>query len=125
MIIIKLRTEVSAKKGDPLHREIKAYIQKKPMVPCKGLNRRLVFLTKYIDATHGRPDKTRRRQRFFAGVELLRRAKLEDMTDQIKEPTGEPAFEFKGITSNGEVVGVHVREEVEGKDKKLYLISTF
>ncbi|KMP11498.1 hypothetical protein UZ36_04160 [Candidatus Nitromaritima sp. SCGC AAA799-C22] len=95
------------------------------MIPCKGLNRRPVFLIKYLEATHGRRDQTRRRQRFLAGVELLRRAKIEDITDQIKEPTGEPAFEFKGITPKGEVIGVHIREEIEGKDKKLYLISTF
>ena len=47
------------------------------------------------------------------------------MTDEIKEPTGELSFEFKGITPSGEVVGVHIRQEIEGKDKKLYLVSTF
>ncbi len=65
------------------------------------------------------------RQKFFAGVELLRKAKAHDMTDKIKEPAGDPSFEFKGITPDGILVGIHIREEIEGSDKKLYLISTF
>lgn len=61
----------------------------------------------------------------MTAVELLRRAKIEDITDQIKEPSGETAYELKGITPKGEIIGVHIREEIEAKDRRLYLISTF
>jgi len=123
--MIKLKKEISIKQGNALNRDIKEYIQRRPKVMCNGLNGRPVFLTKYLEATHRRMDRTRRRQRFFVGLDLLRKVKTDDITDKIKEPTGEPSFEFKGITPSGEIVGVHVREEIEGKNRKLYLISTF
>ena len=123
--MLKLKTEISVKKGDSLQKEIKTEIQRRPIVTCKALNRRGVVLAKYLDATHGRIDKTRRRQKFWAGVELLRKATAEDITNHITEPMGDIAFEFKGITPSGKIVAVHIREEIEGKDKKLYLISTF
>ena len=123
--ILELKKEISVKAGIVLNCEIESYIQEKKKIPCKGLNRRPIFLDKYLEATKGRIDKTRRRQKFWPGLELIRRAKLEDMTNKMKEPTGETSFEFKGITPGGESVGVHIREILEGKDKKLYLISTF
>ena len=123
--MLKLKTEISIKTGVALNREIESYVQEKKKVPCKGLNRRPIFLDKYLEATKGRTDQTRRRQKFWPGLELLRRAKPEDLTDRMKEPTGETSFEFKGISPGGELVGVHIREVVDGKNKKLYLISTF
>ena len=123
--MLKLKTEISVKTGIALNCEIESYIQAKKKLPCKGLNRRPIFLDKYLEATKGRIDKTRRRQKFWPGLELIRRAKPEDMSNRIKEPTGELSFEFIGETPSGELVGVHIREVVEGKDKKLYLISTF
>jgi len=92
---------------------------------CKAINGRPVFLTKFLEATHGRLDRTRRRQSFFSGVDLLRTVKPEDMSNQFKAFSGELSFEFQGITPKGEVVGAHVREEIEGKNRRLYLISTF
>ena len=123
--MLKLKTEISPKCGDALYRDIKVYIQKKPTIICKGLNRRRVLLIKYLDATHGRIDKTRRRQKFRAGVELIQKATATDMTNQIIEPSGDRAFEFKGTTPSGKIVTVHIREEIEDKDRRLYLISTF
>ncbi len=123
--MLKLKTGISIKHNIALNRDIKEYIQKKPMVPCKALNKRPVFLNKYLKASQGRRDQTRRRQRFMSAVELLRQAKTEDITDQIKEPGGETAYELKEITPKGEIIGVHIREEIEAKDRRLYLISTF
>lgn len=123
--MLKLKTDISTKQGVALKREIKEYIQRRPKVMCKGFNGRPVFLTKFLEATHGRLDQTRRRQRFFAGLDLLRKVRPDDITNQVKDASGDPLFEFKGITPNGEAVGVHIREEIEGKNRKLYLISTF
>ncbi len=123
--MIKLTTDISIKQGVTLNRDIREYVERRPKVMCKGLNGRPVFLTKYLVTTKGRLDKNRRRQRFFAGLDLLRKIRWEDTTDQIQEPLGNASFEFKGITPKGETVGVHVREETEGKNRRLYLISTF
>ena len=123
--MLKLKTDISIKRGDPLQKEIKAEIQRRPIITCKVLNRRGVVLAKYLEATHGRIDKTRRRQKFWAGLELVHKATEENITNQIREPMGDTAFEFKGVTPSGKIVTVHIREEVEGKDRKLYLISTF
>jgi len=123
--MIKLKKETSPKQGDGLTRAIQKFIRQKPKVVCPGLNRRPVSLTKYLEATQNRSKRVRRRQKFWACIELIGKVKDVDMTDEIKEPTGELSFEFKGITPSGEVVGVHIRQEIEGKDKKLYLVSTF
>ncbi|MCR4290937.1 MAG: hypothetical protein NUV86_11840 [Candidatus Scalindua sp.] len=58
-------------------------------------------------------------------MELLRRVKKNDITNKFIESSGETAFEFKGITPDGVLVGVHISEILERKDRKLYLISTF
>ncbi len=42
-----------------------------------------------------------------------------------KRIDGKICYEFIGETPSGEIFGVHIREEYQGKDRKLYLISTF
>lgn len=125
--MLKLKTALATQKGKLLDHVIeKEILRREGKIAFRGLGkRRPVFLTKYLEANENRIDKNRRKQKFFAGLELLKRAQLEDMTDKIKEPTGELSFEFKGIAPNEELVGVHIREVMERKDKKLYLISTF
>lgn len=125
MKIVKLKTEFSPRKGKALEKEINEIISRKGKVAFWGLgNKRPIFLNKYLETTK-RHDKNRRRQKFISALELLSRVKKKHMTDKIKEPTGRYSYEFKGITPSGKLVGVHIREEIERKDKKLYLISTF
>lgn len=124
--MINLKTKISMRKGKFLDKLIEEKIQSlKGKVIFKGLGKmRPVFLEIYMDAMNRR-DGTRRKQKFFAGLELLKKVSKEDMTDSPREPNGEFAFEFKGMTFEGILVGVHIREIIERKDKKLYLISTF
>lgn len=125
--MIILKTAISTRRGKSLDLEIETKILKvKGKVIFAGLgSRRPVFFSKYLEATNNRRDKIRRKQKFFAALELLRRVKKNDRTNKLKESSGETAFEFKGKTPDGVLVGVHIREISERKDRKLYLISTF
>jgi hypothetical protein len=53
---------------------------------------------------------------------LIRKAKCFNNKRKVK---GCNEYEFKGITPCGVEIGVHIREEKEEKDSKLFLISTF
>ena len=61
--MIKLKTAISTRRGKFLDREIGTKILKaKGKIIFAGLgNRRPVFLTKYLEATNNRRDKTRRK----------------------------------------------------------------
>ncbi|MGR3218426.1 MAG: hypothetical protein ACUZ8H_01230 [Candidatus Anammoxibacter sp.] len=124
MGIVQLKTEASRKQGTSLRREIEECISRKKKVFCKGLNKRPVFLIKYLEATNNRRDKTRRRQLFFAGLKLIVKVKKTDLISKQKTQLG-ISCGFKGITPNGVIVNVHIREESTVKDKKLFLVSTF
>lgn len=124
MEIIKLETEISGKQGVFLNTEIENYIVQKKKVICKGLNKKPVFLSKYLEATNNRRDKTRRKQKFWPALELITKLKGKNLVYQKHEQKG-ISYEFKGITPNGIEVSVHIREELIGKDRKLFLISTF
>jgi|GEM_PF-4534293 len=70
-------------------------------------------------------NKTKRRRNFFPALELIRIANAKDITYQSLDKKDSLSIEIKGQTNKGVLVGVHIREEREGKDRKLYLISTF
>ena len=59
-------------------------------------------------------------QFFFPAIELLRTG-VEYTLENID---GKNCFQFLGVTKEY-TFGVHIREEIIGKDKKLFLISTF
>lgn len=58
---------------------------------------------------------------YFAAMELLKVS----TEHNVKHIDGKLCYEFRGETLGGEIFGVHIREEYSGKDRKLYLISTF
>jgi len=118
---LSLTKNASTKKGVQLIDEIGRLIEeKKGKVICKVLNKRPIFLTKYLESTSGRRDQTRRKQVFSACVELIHRATEENIS---KNPKG---IELLGLTANGEKIGCHIREEPDAHgNKRLYLISTF
>jgi len=124
--MINLKTKISMRKGKSLDKSIQEKIETlKGKIIFKGFGqKRPLFLTKYLEAINRR-DGTRRKQKFFAALELLRKVSKHDMTNCFKCLNGEISFEFKGITSDDILVGVHIREILERKDRKLYLISTF
>ncbi len=125
--MINLKTEISTRRGKSLDCEIQKKIRNlKGKKIFRGLGKsRPVFLAKYLETTNNRRDKTRRKQLFFIALELLKKAKKGDITNRFKEPTGENSFEIEGVTSSGLLVRAHIREVVEKKNRKLYLISTF
>ena len=57
-------------------------------------------------------------------MEVVQNARSGDLV-MSKETHYGMSYEYQGITPKGIVVTVHVREEIDGKDKKLFLISTF
>lgn len=91
----------------------------KVMTFCFG-NKRPVFLNKYLESTLDRTDGTFRMRYFAPALDLLKWAQANDI---IKHSDTE--YEILGICPNWYITAVHVREEIEQKDRKLYLISTF
>jgi hypothetical protein len=57
-------------------------------------------------------------------IELIKRATEDDITSKQKEQFG-IGYSLKGLLLNGMILNVHIREESDNKDKRLFLISTF
>ena len=87
-----------------------AIISENNKVICKALNRRSVFLDKYLNASNNRRDKTRRKQCFQAALELIKEATDADLISERKENIG-ISYWFKGLLSNGNILNIHIREE--------------
>ncbi len=126
--MLKIKTELATQKGKPLDQMIeKEIFRRQGKIAFRGLGkRRSVFLTKYLEATarQKRSSHTRRKRCFFAGLEVIQNARSGDLV-MNKETQYGMSYEYHGLTPEGIVVTVHIREEMEGKDKKLFLISTF
>ena len=86
---------------------------------CFG-NKRPVFLSKYLESTIDRTDGTFRMRYFSPAIEILKNA---TEINVIKHSENE--YEILGLCPNGDITAIHIREEMEQKNRKLYLISTF
>jgi hypothetical protein len=71
--MFQLITGLSSRRGSQLEDQIRSFITDKPKIICKALNRRPVFLEKYLVSTKNRRDKNRRYRAFFAGIELIQK----------------------------------------------------
>ena len=119
--MLAIQTNPSKNPRSKMTQDIKLHISKnsKVMTFCFG-NKRPVFLSKYLESTVNRADGTHRMRYFAPAIELLRNA-LE--SDIIKY--SETEYEILGSCPNTDIIAVHIREEIEQKDRRLYLISTF
>lgn len=126
MKLVKLTKESSILKGDGLNHKVLHWLKKHESIRCKALNGRNVWLSKYYEIVQQRRDhRTVRKQKLVPAIELIRKAKSEDIT-AVKKVQNGTGYELKGITPSGEEIGVHIREEaVEGQGRMLFLISTF
>lgn len=88
---------------------------------CSKVLRRKVNLSKYIDSNIQRSDAFIRFASFFVGLDIVKKSK----DYEVKYIDGFRCFEISGSAKNGELVKVHIREEIIEKDRILFLISTF
>ena len=104
-----------------MNQDIKTHISKnsKVMTFCFG-NKRPVFLSKYLKSTIDRADGTHRMRYFAPAIEILKNAWEIDIIAHSQSE-----YEVLGSCPNGDITAVHIREEIEQKDRRLYLISTF
>lgn len=111
---------LSTYKKSVLEKKIRAYIEKNPKVVtfCFG-KKRPVFLTKYLEATLGRIDVTRRLRLFDISIRDLKKALPQNV---IQNSENEYAVH---MDKTKVPYALHIREEIDRKDRKLYLISTF
>jgi hypothetical protein len=114
------RHPISNQTKQQLKARIEEYISRHPVRRCKALKRN-VQLSKYIAATNTRADAVLRYRSFFCAMQII--AKASDCKEKMIN--GFKCFEIQGRAQGGEVVTIHMREEVHDKDKILYLISTF
>ncbi|MDD3144914.1 MAG: hypothetical protein PHV23_02265 [Candidatus Gracilibacteria bacterium] len=124
--LIELSKEILDLRGKTLDKRINDFLKNNTKIYCKGLNKRPVFIDEYLFFIDSRnsPDKNHRKKAFFSCIELIKKVGKDNITN-LKNNSGKISYEFKGITPNGNLVGVHIVDFSIKKDKKLKLVSTF
>jgi hypothetical protein len=114
--------KIQNKKASEITEIVQKFILSQKRVFCFFLGKkRPVFLEKYLDATQNKTDRTLRLRLFFLWLELIKSA---DSYTQKNEKWG-ISYELRRRISEKDTLVVHIREELEQKDKKLFLISTY
>lgn len=118
-----ISSTISTRKGIILKKSIEEYIRAHPKIVSFVFGKkRLIFLGKYIECTENRKDRNRRMQFFTAGIELLKSKNISSYEKIIEK---QKYIECTSETADGFLFAVHIREEIENGDRRLYLISTF
>ncbi len=119
---MKIKTKISTVRSRALLlTEVKKKIKKTPQLVCPALNRRKVFLSKWLNSNVGSGrGSTKRLQSFFAGVEIIKKSQT-----AIQNPKNKHEWSLSGETPCGAIVKVHIREEKDDGNRLLFYISNF
>ena len=115
----ELRLETLSKKD--MQSRIERYCRENKHISCRRLKRRKVYTEKYIEATIPRKDSTKRMRAFFVALDIVKKSHI--MKERVFKKQRE--YEFVGFDCSGTEIRVHLREETQGNNKKLYVISSF
>lgn len=100
---------------------LKNFLKKNQKVYCRALQKK-ISLAKLPEAiVERKQDSKKRLQCFFVAIEILKKSS-DYKTTSIK---GEKCFEVRVLSREGNMVFLHLREEIKRKDKVTYLVSTF
>lgn len=100
--------------------ELVQILRYKNSIYSKALKRK-VFFDKLPEVLLARKDCKHRLQCFIVSLDILKKSKTCTVN-----PNNDSEFEVLGLAKNGEVVRIHLREELdEKKNKKVYFVSCF
>lgn len=98
---------------------IKATINTKSYVICPALNRRKVFIGKYLEVNKGARASLQKFQAFHAGLEVIKNASSYTKTSKLRH-----SYELKSLLADGNEVIVHIAEkEFQNKNHRLEYLS--
>ncbi|MBU1089977.1 hypothetical protein KKF38_04270 [Patescibacteria group bacterium] len=120
---MKAKTRVSTVSSkSQLLKLVKSKIKKTPTLICPALNRRPVYLRKWISTNLGKNQRgaLRRLQSFFVALEIIKKCEV-----SYPNPKNSHEWELEGETPCGNMVKVHIREEAEHGNRLLFHISNF
>lgn len=98
-------------------KRIDCLIRKRPSIKSRLLKRK-IYLDKFIECTINRKDAKQRLGLFEIGIDVIRNSSdINQYNDK--------EYAFTGKMLDGKIIEVHIREEINQKDKQLKLISIF
>ena len=114
------KKKISSQNRQWLETDVNRFLDKKKQIYCKALKRK-VSLEKLPAAITERRDAKRRLQRLYVAIDILQYAK--EYT--VKKIDKKQCYELRGHSVDDQEVIVHVREEVQNKNKVLFFVSCF
>ena len=93
------------------------FLRNHSWIHCKALNRK-IFLSKLPDAIIKRSNAKNRLQCFWVALDILKKSHSFIVSTKNE-------YEIKGLSADGNIVFIHLREEKISKDKMMFLISTY
>lgn len=113
------------KKAFRLYQVIKKESKRRPYVRSAFFQKEKIFLPLYWQHLHEKfslKDKTRRVKYFSCAIELLKKSKISPES-KPGDSKSEILHRFTGITPEGDIFFVQIKEDRNSKEK--WLISTF
>lgn len=128
-MLFRLKTHVGTEKSKHVLKEkVGNFIKTHAFLICPAINRRKVFLTKWmhsnvIGKSNSKRSPLMRLQSFFAATELIKRCLVAKL--RFHPETQEKEWELAGEDPTGHIIIVHIREERQQKNRLLFYISSF
>jgi hypothetical protein len=111
-------------KARKLYNHIKGQTKRQPYVRSRYFDRQKVFIELFwVHLNQKSPKERRKRIKFYsAGIELLRETRLQPLTKKSESKNNELLHRFAGVTPQGDLFYIQVKENRRTKRKDLLSI---
>lgn len=108
-----------------LYKNIRRKTKRRPYVRSAYFKKEKVFLELYWQHLHQKNwrDRTRRVKYFFCALELIKNSRFDPESKDHPEDSSQILHRFTGITPDGDVFRIQIREDKRARQK--WLMSSF
>lgn len=104
-----------------LKNDLDDFLQRHEYITAKSFKNRKVFLSKLPEVIVGRKSSAKKRLScFLVAMDILKHSKRYKIYSK-----NENEVTIQGLGNDGRIVEIHLREELDKKNKKLFFISCF
>ena len=117
----KSKKNIVSKDFQTLKKYLINFLENHKYIYSKAFKNRKIFLSKLPNAIICRKSSAKKRLTCFeVSINILKHAKKYNINSKNKHE-----YSIRGKDRNGKIIEIHIREESDKKDKKLFFISCY